>query len=423
MVATNEDSDDIPELIQDTQPALAILPTTMEVDDVPELIHDTLPDLDVLSPELAQQIQEPDDNDLPELVPEPPEETVKPQASPEPPAPVSQNTPPAQPAADPEPAPRIEPAAPIELELADADAPIVAAADEDKPDWDRDPTLAELRPDLEALERAMAVAHGRDPETERVEEPPPPVEAEKKDATVADVPAITLDDSINRKVDAAALEQKQREIEESGVIEDEVDPDVDNEVNEKKQQQAEVELEKIAEGLAQAKTIEDVDDKMAETLFGEELSVAAAAVAKRVAEEAVKAEPPKPPAAPAPAANGGQNPMEQEFEKVWGEKPTAEVSIESQIEGQSGGMDISASQRLATVRALSTDNKPAPTAESAAPQPPASEPVPIEEQITTSMTQTMKALNVRPDPAPINDDSNDDDDNQKRGFFSRFKRS
>jgi hypothetical protein len=166
------------------------------------------------------------------------------------------------------------------------------------------------------------------------------------------VPEITLDDSINRKVDAAAIEQKQREIEESGVIEDEPDADVDDEVSKKKQAQAEAELEKIAAGLAQAKTIEDVDDKMAETLFGEELSVAAAAVAKRVAEEAAEAEKAAPPATPAPAANGSKNPMENEFEKVSGGKPTVDVSIESQIEGQPGGMDISASQRLATVRAL-----------------------------------------------------------------------
>jgi type II secretory pathway predicted ATPase ExeA len=424
--ATSQASDDIPELIQDTQPALAVLPATAEEPAVPELIHDTLPDLDVLSPELAQQVQALEDIEPPQLVAEPSRETAKPQGLPKPQVQASQSKPPEQPTADPEPVTRVEPAPTIELELADADAPIISSDDEDKPEWDRDPTLAELRPDLEALERAMAVAHGRDPENEGVEEPPPPVEAEKKDPTLTDVPKITLDDSINRKVDAAAIEQKQREIEESGVIEDEADPAVDNKVNEKKQKQAEAELEKIAEGLAQAKTIEDVDDKMAETLFGEELSVAAAAVAKRVAAEAAEAANaggPEAPVAPVPATNGGQNPMEEEFEEVWGEKPTAEVSIESQIEGQTGGMDISASQRLATVRALSTEGKPAPATDSAAPQPPAGKPVPIEEQITTSMTQTLEALNVRPNPASINDDSDDDDDNQKRGFFSRFKRS
>jgi hypothetical protein len=53
--------------------------------------------------------------------------------------------------------------------------------------------------------------------------------------------------------------------------------------------------------------------------------------------------------------------------------------------------------------------------------PPAVSPDPIEEQITTSLTQTMKALKVNPDPAAVNDD--DEDDERKGGFFSRFRRS
>jgi hypothetical protein len=72
------------------------------------------------------------------------------------------------------------------------------------------------------------------------------------------------------------------------------------------------------------------------------------------------------------------------------------------------------------VRALNTDDKPV---HSAVPQATTSKPVPIEEQITTSMTQTLQALNVRPGREPINDASDDDDDAEKRGFFSRFKRS
>ena len=171
---------------------------------------------------------------------------------------------------------------------------------------------------------------------------------------------------------------------------------------------------------------------MAETLFGEELSIAAAAVAKRVAEESsaeaeaeaeAKAEPPAAPVPQAPAAKGSQNSMEKEFENVWGQKPDAEVSIETQIEGQAGGLDISASQRLATVRALSMGNSPEPGPTATAKKTPASKPVPIEEQITTSLTQTLEALNVRPEPTAINDDPDDNEDDEKGGFFSRFKRS
>ena len=114
---------------------------------------------------------------------------------------------------------------------------------------------------------------------------------------------------------------------------------------------------------------------------------------------------------------------EKEFEHVWGEKPDVEVSIDSETENQKGGLDISASQRLATVRSLSTGNPDdAAQRNSGKATEPAVKPDPIEEQITTSLTQTMKALKVNPDPAAINDDDNDDD-GRKRGFFSRFRRS
>ena len=115
--------------------------------------------------------------------------------------------------------------------------------------------------------------------------------------------------------------------------------------------------------------------------------------------------------------------MEKEFENVWGETPGVEVSIDSETDDQQGGLDISASQRLATVRALNTGNPDAaPQNGSGTPAAPAAKPDPIEEQITTSLTQTMKALKVNPDPAAINDDD-DDEDERKGGFFSRFRRS
>jgi general secretion pathway protein A len=494
-VAEPQADDDIPELIQDTQPALSILPEAPEAGVVPELIQDTLPNLEVLSPELAQQAEALEALETPqaskqavpaagkEAAPKPvtaKKPTSKPDVEKRPapkakvkqepiPKPVTTKKPAPKPEArkqpvpttaveqDPVPKPAVEKeATPVpgaenrpapsaiqepELQL-EPDTPAVtvpaagdtiaeqnARKDDDKPDWDRDPTLAELQPDLEALERAMAVAQGRDPDADEDEQPLPVVEEKKKDATLAGVPEITLDDSINRKVDAAALDQKQRQEEETGVIEEEeADPKADTQLDEKRQQQAEAEIEKIAEGLAQAKTIEDVDDKMAETLFGEELSIAAAAVAKRVAKESdakkkasSHAEPA--PAATAPPANGSQDPMEKEFEKVWGEKPSVDVSIESQIEGQTGGLDLSASQRLATVRALNTDSGPEEKSAPASQDAPAGKPVPIEEQITTTMTQTLEALNVRPDPTPVNDDPDDDEEDEKRGFFSRFKRS
>ena len=375
----------------------------------------------------------------PELKPDPVPE-AKPEPSPElKPNPVPEAKPEPVPELKPEPAPA---PTPIELEAdleADLEANLEASLDEDTPAWDRDPTLAELRPDLEALERAMAVAQGLDPDAEEQQEEvvaPPPKEEPQKTG-LEGVPEITLDDSINRKVDAAELERRKRIEEETGILEEEVDPEIEAAAENEKRRKADAELEQIAAGLAQAKTLEDVDDKMAETLFGEELSIAAAAVVAKVAEEKQTGGGAAAEATGGVAANpSGANPdsddsaepsaLDKEFEEVWGETPNLEVSIESQFEQKQGGLDISASQRLATVRALNSEN-PATggtSKTSSNPDEAAAKPEPIEEQITTSMTQTLKALNVRPDPEPINDDDDDDDDdNRKTGFFSRFRRT
>jgi hypothetical protein len=110
-----------------------------------------------------------------------------------------------------------------------------------------------------------------------------------------------------------------------------------------------------------------------------------------------------------------------------------EVSLDTPGHGSEGGLDLSASQRLKTVRALNADTNPSlqeaaaappPAVESAPPEPVAT-PESIEDQINTSLTQTLKALDVRP---PISKDepetsAADDDDEAKKGFFSRFRRS
>ena len=443
-----KDDEDIPELIQDTQPALAILndappPSKAEPK---RRIQDTLPDIEALSAELGAEapILEAAEPDKPEqAVKEPPPPAPKPKPRPKP-KPAAVDKPKPKPAAQPAKAekkpetrkpPVPEPEIKLELEkepepATDTAIPTLSEAtvsDDETPAWDRDPTLAELRPDLDALERAMAVAQGRDPDAddEPAPAPPPkPVAKQQPEEKVEEIPEITLDDSINRQVDRAALEKKKR-LEKEGLLDDEVSDEEEVAAeNQARDEKAEAELEKIAAGLAKAKTIEDVDDKMAETLFGEELSVAAAAVAARVAEEAAAAaeEASATPPEPAAPAQPAKSEMEQEFENVWGETPGIEVSIDSELEDQKGGLDISASQRLATVRALNTGKPEAGPQEGANATPsPAASPEPIEEQITTSLTQTMKALKVNPDPAALNDDDNDDE--RKGGFFSRFRRS
>ena len=184
---------------------------------------------------------------------------------------------------------------------------------------------------------------------------------------------------------------------------------------------ADAELEKIASDLARAKTIDDCDDKMAETLFGEEFSLMAAQVA-----------------ASAPPDLSANDDMESETEDV-AAVPGADlegaaainVNPEAKPNGQSPKLDPSASERLATVRALnSTPNHLPPVAAQpatkpsapAAPPQPGSKPESIEDQFETSMTQTLEALSISKPPIGVGVQDEDDDD-ENSGFFGRFRRS
>jgi general secretion pathway protein A len=339
----------------------------------------------------------------------------------------------------------------------DLEAQAPASGDDDvkapeTPAWERDPTLAELRPDLEALELAMA-DFGTD------EEPGTPARhAHEKtgrslrDQTIIGLPEITLDAAIQEKIKEAqqALEEHDQTIAEEDI---EDAPGAGNDAASPARDASaaaggnavDAQFREVADGIARARSIEDVDDKMAETLFGEEFSAIAAQVAANAPGIGADSEA-DPPGEPAPAelelvdesaasatsangANGsGESDFEKEFKELYGED-SLEVSLHSEARG--GGMDLSASQRLATVRALNAERNsspgrfPRPTASGGAGRPsgaPAAPPQPIEEQITTSLTQTLKTLKVRPPSA--NDAAEDDDDDQpKGGFFSRFRRN
>ena len=289
----------------------------------------------------------------------------------------------------------------------------------DVSDWDRDPTFAELKPDIEALEQAMAV-------TQDVPEPEPPV---LEPVTVAnaepaptpqpaidepeEIPEITLDNAINEQIQSCQTSDA-----------GEVNTDVEAaSVNPgKKGKKADAEIEKIAAELAKAKSIEDVDDKMAETLFGEEISIIAAQVIANpppdisANEELGEIETEE----QAAASGGSSIALELAPEP---QETAVEVTLEAEEET---GMDLSASQRLKTVRALNADLHPSlrdstdvATNEVVTP---AETPDSIEDQIDTSMTETFKALNISP-PISSEDVDEDDEDEQKGGFFSRFKRS
>jgi hypothetical protein len=425
--------------------------------------------------------------------------------------------------------------------------------DDEIPEWDRDPTLAQLRPDLDALEQALAVDEAVAPE--------PEVEIPEKDAVEEEVPEvmpeITLDRRIQAKVDEAeeqirqenkrraeaeAEKQKKKEagvdkrttaeilvdagvrdpdpepapetsakeqvsaeppapeapvatqdlhatsdtIHELPVLIDATEPafepakyrkpeptpapepkakpepaseiNLELEVDQKPAKEsvqespakpaaepepspeelenarkADAELEQIASNLARAKTIDDCDDKMAETLFGEEFSMMAAQVAANAPPELLEDDAPQEPelsleteALDEPQKteeSANDEAADPAFAALQDFEGAAAINVELEADSViTGSGDTSASQRLQTVRALNTGSPGAssntPAAKPDEPKPPAAEPESIEDQFNTSMTQTMKTLTI----PPVANDDDDDDGKSKRGFFSRFRR-
>ncbi len=383
----------------DVAPAI-VFADSAPADEIPELIQDTLPDLEILAPELAAFATEPE----PEPEPEPeiesqPELPAIPELALE-----IEDTPVANPKREPM-----------------VDEKIAAETDgNDVPAWDRDPTVAELRPDIEALEAALAFGHSEDPEPVAASPVPAPKPLPKAPEVL---PEITLDHAISQRI-ANNL------IDEPGEISAPVpEKTATLAVSEKRPaqnppskptQKADVELDRIAAELAKAKSLEDVDDRMAETLFGDEINfVAAQFMTKRASEVsandddkisvAVKEK---------PVVVNMDSDSDNDSDDDSDDATDYEVTLQATRRLDDGGMDLSASQRLKTVRALNADLHPSLRETKPIAAPPAVEPESIEDQINTSMTQTLKALNVRP---PVNDDDMDDSDT-KRGFFSRFKR-
>ena len=328
--------------------------------------------------------------------------------------------------------------------------PAVVADESEIPEWDRDPTLAELRPDLDALERAMSYtlsdsAHNDSESDDRPEEL---LDVITKDV----VPEITLDRAIQDKIDEATELLKKTTIDLAEVTAAEearveaakavpkkpaaTKPAAKKPATTTPKTKADAannaELQKISSELAKAKTIEDVDDRMAETLFGEEFSQIAAQVAAHAAANV-----------PLPDESANDNlqlaakPGDRgtDTPKTNDAKSSAMAKSKPVVRPNIGNPDdnISATQRLRTVRELNGNFDPVPepgesvvlsSDKSTSPSPLSSaQPESIEDQINTSMTQTLKALNVRPPPTISDDDDDDDDDESKGGFFNRFRRS
>ena len=438
-----EPAAEVREPVPDAESAVAVADKADEempvVDDIPELIQDTLPDLEVLAPEImaadssaeAQpdipELQPADDaapdiDDIPELEPFESADLAAAAIG----APTAEPAPQPESAAEAEPEPEPEPVAAEQ-----------ANNDDDIPDWDRDPTLAELRPDLDALEKAMAFAHGEgdagDPAPVPGSEASPVPEAVEPEKSVEEIPEITLDNAIKERVVDNLIDEP-GEVSPPAASTDSPPPgDIDIpavDVAPQKGENADSEIERIAAELRRAKTIEDVDDKLAETLFGEEINlIAAHVVASGAAPESANDE--ELALFDTAAESIAQTAGTPQPAAAAVEASDVEVSLETREHGGESGLDLSASQRLKTVRALNADLHPSlrepgndgPDPMSNEAPVPNVPPEPIEDQINTSITQTLKVLNVTTPHSGIAGLDDDESDNKKSGFFSRFKRS
>ncbi|MDJ0748928.1 MAG: hypothetical protein QNJ11_05555 [Woeseiaceae bacterium] len=441
-------ADEEPEPV-DADPVIVFSDTTEDAalrdeKEIPELINDTLPDLEVLAPGVIAE--EPTETELPVLnvrpAPEPepessPEQDPQPIAEVEPepqhepvleiepapepevqPEPMLELEPDLEPEPELEPEPAVEP--PIGMPTDAAPVLTLELADDDVPEWDRDPTLAELRPDLDALEKAMAYAHGESEDEEQVEA----AHDDDPELELEELPQITLDSAIEENIENTLIDEP-----DAGDVTSPVAPASAQEPG--KSRRADGEIEKIAAELARAKTIEDVGDTLAETLFGDEINmIAAQVIAAGPAESANDAglfdtqRAQLAQAAGSPASAAGPDDSTNAREPIL--QDAVEVSLESP-EIVSSGLDLSASQRLKTVRALNADVQPPPRESGNDPVPDVSArevpaPEPIEEQIDTSITQTLKALKVA---SPVADATENEEPEEKKkgGFFSRFRRS
>jgi type II secretory pathway predicted ATPase ExeA len=343
------------------------------------------------------------------------------------------------------------------------------------------------RPNIEALQSALATARKGPVEIEAqqvvaqpaaAEESTPGAETPAANTAGTDTPApgpsnipeITLDNALEKRQkeaeallearQQAALKAQEQEADDAEAVAESENPvEAQEEVEPQEPVEAEpsaadieaaaaerAKLGKLAADLGSAKSLEEIDDMAAETLFGEEFSQIAAAVAAMAAADSANDSDMD--ADPASEHEDEQITLVSDDDKpVESQAPAASedevpVSFESVLpvdESPAPDINASASRRFAMLKAMNepnhaaanlstpqepagdSDGKTAPdeVAESAAKKGP--QVAPIENQFGSSMTQTLEALKFER-PAGAEDDDEDEDE-KSGGFMSRFKRS
>jgi len=232
--------------------------------------------------------------------------------------------------------------------------------------------------------------------------------ADGTEATLAGVPALTLDETLDEKRAKAAI----------------LDP-------------------KVAQKMGEAESINDLTATMAETLFGDAEFEAIAAD--------VVANPPPGKTAPGKSAEDASPVMleleeqeSQEMPDTGNEAKSAEPgkpespAAGAKDQGQAGNFDMTLSRRINMLKELNSGPKSVKGAKpekgaklekidlgqtqpvAPAPKPNGFQPESIEQQMQTAMTATVKAISDVDIPPPEGDEP---EDKKSGGLFSRFKRS
>lgn len=219
-------------------------------------------------------------------------------------------------------------------------------------------------------------------------------------------------------------------------------PEITLDVELEKRKPAPNDLDRWADELSKAKSLEDISDILAETIFGnEEIEAISAGIrAKKATERAAQEE-----AAPAAAA---PKPAPREPHPVAAKGPTPRPSPNKSASAAASrhqpkapmrpaagnGINMTMSQRIEMVNSLKGKKpiRPAPGMQVAGivlaeqpdePAPSAANgPQPIEAQIDTAITQSRKVLSEA-DLARLASSDDDDDDKGRRGLFGLFRRS
>ncbi len=270
-------------------------------------------------------------------------------------------------------------------------------------------------PDLDALEAAISAARGSDPMP--LQSIPEPVEL-----SLAEEPTLDIDPGFDDALLAGCVTETTDSTAEP--VESAVKITLDETLEDRRKEG--LNLDEMAAELAAANSLEDISDVMAETLFGQEFEqIAADALANPPAAGTLPSETDAL-VAPAVAHKSSKEPPAND--------PISEPS--PVLLEPEAAMGAATDKKNDVGQQTATDVKPqqieiaAPQATSAASTVSESKPVStpdnpdsIEEQIQTSITQTLKALDSARLAEIENRVDDDDDDEKSKGLFGRLKKT